>query len=285
MSPDATERDIKSRFRRLAALHHPDKAASNLDRDDVNTYFVHLKTASDTLIDPARRFAYERFGPAVVEWKRCTTIRDYVTRGAQVVVPYYGLVATALYCFGLFGYLNWARYERWLALAVLFVFELHTVTRPGRPVLFDRIINPVLGILAPRQSPYLPFQIIVLARKLCFTLYIAFSQIGPLLSAEASGVSAPAGGKGQGEEVQLKQGLDALEASVRGLDIDTMRLMEMEMAPFTGDEAALSQMRGKIKEWLVQNTIRSDPMVRDAVGQSLKRRKIGMPAADEDNQI
>lgn len=206
-------------------------------------------------------------------------MRDYVTRGAQALVPYYCLVAAAMYGLGLFGYLTWARYERWLVLAVLFAFELHTITRPGWPVLFHRFVDPVLRLVAPGRSPYLPYQIIALARKLCFTLYVAFSQIGPLLSADASASQAPSGGKGQTEETRLREGLDRLEAVVSGLDSDAVRLLEMETAPFAGDEAVLSQLRGKIKEWLVQNTIRSDPMVRDAIGQSLTRR-MGVPAED-----
>lgn len=101
----ASERDIKSRFRRLAALHHPDKVSGE-DAGRVNDYFVHLKTASDTLLDPARRFAYERFGPDAVVWasqNRCVTIRDFVVRGAQMLVPYYAVAAAAMYAMGLFG--------------------------------------------------------------------------------------------------------------------------------------------------------------------------------------
>lgn len=288
MPLNATDREIKSRFRRLAALHHPDKKASSAggaaDAESINAYFLHLKTAADALASPATRFAYERFGPDVVGWARCVTIRDYVERGAQALVPYYGAAAVALYALGLLGYLEWGRYERWLVLAALFVFEAHAVTRPGMPGLLDRVVNPLLGWAAGR-APYLPFQAIALARKLSVTVYIAFSQIGPLLAADTSGGKLVVGaGKGGDEEVALRQGLERLEAAVKRVDADATRLLETEMVPFAGDEETRNSMWAKVKEWLVQNTIRSDPMVRDALGRSFAKRRMDAPAGARGNR-
>ncbi|KAK0643070.1 hypothetical protein B0T16DRAFT_354458 [Cercophora newfieldiana] len=282
----ATEREIKSRFRRLAALYHPDKASSSSSSSasDVNDYFVHLKTAADTLSDPARRFAYERFGPDAVRWQHCVTIRDYVARGASITVPYYGVAAVAMYAMGLFGYLDWGRFERWLVLASVFLFELYTVSRPGHPAVLTRVVNPVLGWLAGRP-PYLPFQAIEFARRLSVTVYIAFSQIGPLLTADTSGGQVLVGGrKVVGEEAALQQGLERLEATVKGLDGDAARLLETEMVPYAGDEEMVSKVRGKVKEWLVQNTIRSDPMVRDALGRSFTKRRVDAPSGAKGNR-
>ncbi|KAK3325897.1 hypothetical protein B0H66DRAFT_600032 [Apodospora peruviana] len=277
---DASERDIKSRFRRLAALYHPDKVQTNGDEADVNDYFVKLKLASETLLDPVRRFAYERFGPDIIGWQRCVTVRDYVYRGAKVIVPYYAAAAFIMYGLGMFGYLDWGRYERWLVLAVMFVFELHTVTRPYRPAVVDKIINPVLSLVGGQtRSPYLPFQAIALVRKLSVTVFIGISQIGPMLLADtSSGQVVPANKKSGNEETLLRQGLDRLEEAAMGLNADTTRLLEVEMAPFQGDEEMMGVMKGKIKEWLVQNTIRADPMVRDALGRSFTKRRIDAPA-------
>ena len=56
------------------------------------------------------------------------------------------------------------------------------------------------------------------------------------------------------------------------------------MAPFAGDEEMLASLKGKIKEWLVQNTIRADPMVRDALGRSLQKRRVDAPAGAKGNR-
>ncbi|KAL1836673.1 hypothetical protein VTJ49DRAFT_4800 [Mycothermus thermophilus] len=278
----ATEREIKSRFRRLAALYHPDKAASaagaaGQSEEEINAYFVHLKTAADALADPAKRFAYERFGPEAVFWPRCVTIRDFVVRGAQGLVPYYAVAALFMYGLGLLGYLDWGKYERWLVLAVVFLFEVHTVTRPGFPPLLEKFVNPLVTTLLGR-APYLPFQAVSLARRLSATVYIAFSQIGPLLTADTSSGQVVVRRKGGDDEVALRQGLDRLEGAVKRLDADAARLLETEMAPFAGDEEVRATVAAKVKEWLVQNTIRSDPMVRDALGRSFAKRRMDAPA-------
>lgn len=272
----AGDRDVKSRFRRLAALHHPDKAGSS--GPDTNDYFIHLKLASEVLQDAAKRFAYERFGPVVVQWQKCITIRDYVSRGVtSSILPHYGLAVVTLYILGVFGYMNYGTYYRWLVLVALCTFELHAVTRPAFPAFVDAL-NTVLTTVTS-HPPFLPFQIIVLARKLTITSYIALSQIGPLLAQHLGSDK-----KAQDDEKALQQGLERLETITRQLDADTVRLMDMEMAPFKGDPAAAANLQGKMREWLVQNTIRADPMVRDALGTSFRKRRIDAPAGAKGNR-
>ncbi|KAK4657925.1 hypothetical protein QC762_202200 [Podospora pseudocomata] len=277
----ATEKEIKSRFRRLAAHFHPDKIKdSKIAADDANTYFVHLQLAQDTLTNGAKRFAYDRFGPeAVTGWQHCSSVADYVYRGFKGIVPYYTLAALSMYGFGLLGYLDWGKFERWLVLALLFLFESHAVTRPYPPVLLTKFINPFVTWFPGRQ-PYLQFQAITLAKKLALTLYLAFSQIGPLLTADTTSgnIVVGRGGRGTGnEEQELRKGLERLEGTVRRLDTDATNLLQLELAPFAGDEKGMGEVWRRVREWLVHNTIRSDPMVRDAMGRSLARRRTGAP--------
>ncbi|KAK7415911.1 hypothetical protein QQZ08_012206 [Neonectria magnoliae] len=274
----APEREIKSRFRRMAALHHPDKVGA--DAPDSAAFFMHLKQASDTLQDAAKRFAYERFGPEVARWQKCITIKDYVTRGVvSGILPHYGVAAASIYVLGLFGYMDFGKYYRWLILLVLCTFELHSVTRPDFPPVVTTI-NAVLTRLTSHH-PYLPFQVISLARKLTITFYIALSQIGPLLVEQFGGGQKAVA---QNEEKALQQNLDRLEALAKQLDGDALRLLDMELAPYKGDAEATNNLQGKMREWLVQNTIRADPMVRDALGTSLKRRRVDAPAGAKGNR-
>lgn len=275
VDPSATEREIKSRFRRLAAIHHPDKVSGN--SASAESYFVHLKLAQDILLDPAKRFAYERFGPQITQWQRCSSIRDYLLSGMQSVLPYYGIAAVFMYILGLLGYLEWGTYWRWLTLIILCAFELHTISRPYFPPLAANILNPILTTFTS-HPPYLPFQLLQLARKCSITLYIAFSQIGPLLQRSSS---TP---QNASPEVVLKQQLDRLEATAKATDTEAARLMAMEMSPFAGDAGVLNSMKSKVRDWLVQNTIRNDPMVRDAIGNELKKRRTNAPAGARGNR-
>lgn len=270
------DRDIKSRFRRLAAMHHPDKAGSNAA--GAANYFIHLKLASETLQDAAKRFAYERFGPDIVRWQKSKTIKDFVSRGVlQGILPHYGLAAATVYVLGLFGYMQFGKSYRWLILLTLCTFEVYAVTRP----FFPPFLNPLNIVITSLTShpPYLPFQIIKLARKITITLYVALSQIGPLLAMYWQGSQQV-----QDDDKALAQGLDRLENMAKQLEGDTGRLMDMELAPYKGDRETTSNLQGKMKEWLVQNTIRADPMVRDALGTSFRKRRIDAPAGAKGNR-
>lgn len=279
MPLDAADRDIKSRFRRLAAMHHPDKAGAAAGFGDSASWFMHLKLASDTLQDAAKRFAYERFGPNAVAWQKCVTIRDFVSRGLlSSILPHYAVAAATIYVLGLFGYMEFGKFHRWLILITLCVFEVHAVTRPTFPLVVN-MINAVITRLSSR-APYLPFQAIRLARKLTITVYIGLSQIGPLL-VQQTHAHSPGGKDG---DKALEQGLERLDAVVNQLHTETSRLVAMEMAPFKGDAGAISNLQGKMQEWLVQNTLRSDPMVRDALGTSFRKRRIDAPSGAKGNR-
>ena len=271
----ATEKEIKSKFRRLAAIHHPDKLSSSAASSE--GYFVHLKMAQDTLLDPAKRFAYERFGPVISEWHHCSSVRDYLAHGLQSILPYYGIAAIFMYILGMLGYLDWGKYWRWLTLLCLCLFELHAISRPYFPVFAETFLNPFLANFT-NHPPYLPFQLIQLARKMSITLFIAFSQIGPLLQPLTQTPQFAS------LEQQLKLNLDRLEAQAQAADTDATRLMAMEMSPFVGDQQALKGVKGKVTSWLVQNTIRNDPVVRDAIGRSLQRRRPDAPAGARGNR-
>ncbi|KAM5352424.1 hypothetical protein ACJ41O_005147 [Fusarium nematophilum] len=274
---EATDREVKSRFRRLAATHHPDKAGG--DAADSAAFFMHLKLASDTLQDAAKRFAYERFGPEIARWQKCVTIRDFVIRGViSGILPHYAVAAASVYVLGLFGYMEFGKYYRWLILLTLCTFELHTVSRPDFPP-FVNAINAVITRVSP-LPPYLPFQVISLARRLTITIYIALSQIGPLLAAQFGGASKPE----EDDEKALRQSLNRLEMLSKQLDGDATRLLDMEMGPYKGDAEATAKLQGKMREWLVQNTIRADPMVRDAMGTSLRKRRVDAPAGAKGNR-
>ncbi|KAI9880799.1 MAG: hypothetical protein M1830_000235 [Pleopsidium flavum] len=267
LSPDVDEKAIKSKFRRLAALHHPDKTASNDPNGSSEAYFVHLKLAQDTLLDPVKRFAYDRFGPDVIKWRHCSSIRDYVMVGLQTTAPYYAASGLFMVILGVVGYLEWGRYWRYLSFTALLTFELHTLTRPDSTAL--SAMNLIFQALT-KHPAYLPFELLILARKATITVFIAISQLGPLLQDPQRALL-------QHTEFAQQQQLNRLTQVARGNEIEATRLLALDMAPFTGDEQALKDVRGKMKEWLVQNTIRADPEVRDAVGKVMGRRREGAP--------
>lgn len=270
---DAGEKQIKSRFRRLAALQHPDKVPTDdpIRHAAAERAFVNLKTAQDTLSDPVKRFAYERFGPEMLKWQHCRTIRDYLLVGMQTIsAPLYGGSGIMLGLLSLTNYMQWGRFWRYWTLAALLLLEYHSISRSYHPPVLTKILNPILGTFTS-HPPLLPFQLLILARKATFTLFIAFSQLGNLFPQPPSQSSSSM------SQHDLQQ-LARLEGIAKTSEADSSRLLAMEMAPFAGDEQGTKELRGKIREWLVNNTIRADPEVRDAVGRALGRRRGDVPA-------
>ena len=139
------------------------------------------------------------------------------------------------------------------------------------PVL-TRLVNPMLGAVT-RHPPLLPFQLLVLARKATFTVFIAISQLSGLFPSS----TPPAAGAAVRSPEEMQQ-LARLEQLAQATDAEAGRLLQMDMSPFVGDAEGTRELRGKVREWLVTNTIRADPEVRDAMGKVLGRRRAGAPA-------
>lgn len=289
VAPDANVRDIKKRYRQLSAIMHPDKGGPF----DAEIY-IRVQTAHETLSDDVRRFAYDRFGPDMLRWRECTVARDFVMRGAKDVLGYYGVGALAIYALPKLGYFQQGMYWRWVAFASLLVFEAHTITRPVHPwfltglvnPLFTGVLNPVFSFWAPSlvHPAYLPFQAVALARKLSITLSIALNQVVPYLTADTrSGrVQLQRGGTGT-DEARARQSLDELEKMAHSVDENATRAVKMELAPFAGDPRVLDSLRDKMRRWLVDNTVRNEPMTRDALQRTIARRRQDAPAGAQGN--
>jgi len=207
----------------------------------------------------------------MLKWQHCKTMRDYLVTGIQTSsLPLYAGSALALGLFAFTNYLQWGRFWRYLTLSGLFFLEYHTITRPYSSPILTKVLNPFLGTFT-WHPPLLPFQLVSLARKATFTLFIALSQLGQLFPQPQ-----PTNNKPTSEHDQ--QQLVRLEGIATAHEVEASRLLAMDMTPFAKDEAGKKELRDRIREWLVNNTIRSDPEVRDAMGRAIMKRRSGAPA-------
>ena len=149
---DADDRTIKSRFRRLAALHHPDKVQSVLgsEKDNVaiDAYFVSLKTAQDALTNPVKRYAYDRFGPDFMQWQQqCSSIQDYFWAGLPAASGFYVGSYILMIVLGTLGYVNWGRYvSHTLKWSVAIAYELEVALLDIQRALHVRILCPLTDL-------------------------------------------------------------------------------------------------------------------------------------------
>lgn len=216
------------------------------------------------MIHPAKRFAYDRFGPDILGWQQAKTLQDYVFTGFQHTAVYYLGTAGALVILSILGYFPSGKFWRFLVMVAFFLFEMQTMTRPYFPGVLTSLINPIVTITRT-HPPYLPFQMLALLRKLAVTLFIAMSQLGPLLRGPQAS-PMPADGS---VPPQLLNQLDAL---TNATETEVQRVLGLNLAPFAG-EAKTKALAGAIKDWLVTNTVRNDPGVKAAVQRVLEQRR------------
>ena len=154
-------------------------------------------------------------------------------------------------------------------------FEFHTITRPYYLPFASKLLNPFFTRFTS-HPPLLPFQQLILARKFVLTLFIAFSQLGPLLQK-----SRQQHAKGpQQDLIYQYQQLNRLDQIARISESQSNSLLNQELAPFAfsrGDdehELARIDLRTRIKQWAVQSKVRHEPEVRHAVQRVVAERSI-----------
>ncbi len=153
-------------------------------------------------------------------------------------------------------------------------FELHTFTRPYFPSLIN-YLDPVLALLA-RHPPLLPFQLLVLARKVLLTVFIALAQLGPLLKQDP--VATARSTNGNNPEVTRLRMLDHLDQLSQVADTETTRLLALEMSPFatTNQHPNLLDLKSHIRDSLVQARIQAQPEVHRAFRAAMTRQGTAM---------
>ena len=267
VTPYSTEREVKARFRRLAAKFHPDKMSQSGDASpSVEGLFVYYKLASDTILDPVKRFAYDRFGPSIVQTQQpnLQTIRDYVYLGLRSLVPEYAVGAVSLVALNYFYFPKWGQYWRLYAISTLLVLELYFLTHsfdpPNLVTRFGKTCHSLLPDLLPPHL--LPFEILSLARKLSISLNIFISQLAP-----------PAARSSLEEDSQTQQQIAHLSQAASRLDQEALGLLNFGFAPFKGDMEKVTMLRKGMKEGVVQGVVRNNPEVKEAVRRVLDRRR------------
>ncbi|BFZ53270.1 hypothetical protein PYCC9005_000293 [Savitreella phatthalungensis] len=167
----ADERVLRTAFRRMSALHHPDRPTGD------DGQFRLVRSAYDTLSDPVRRFAYDRFGPSTLRWSIAADRSAVLRRGLRECVPWY--VGTFLIIFGL-GWLRSTSGQTfyWRTLIFVGLAALHYSSVAGCTML------PWLDL--PFERSRALFETIEIAQSLTSTALVAIGQIGPVLSSLAN---------------------------------------------------------------------------------------------------
>ncbi len=266
VGPASSEREIKAKFRRLAARFHPDKIRDSETSTAVDEVFLHLKLAHDTILDPAKKFAYDRFGPVIVQVNHPSlkTIRDYVYAGLRAKAPEYAGNAVLLVILNYLWLPQWGQFWRYFAVAAMGFLELFFLSHTWQPPAYMLPVGAFAHKTVPDLVPshLLPFQILALARRLSMSLNIFISQLAPP-SARSKAV----------QDQQAQQQIAHLAQAVGQVDAEAASLLQLGLSPFSGDHENTQKLRAGMTESLMMGTVRNSPDVREAVQIAVEKRQ------------
>lgn len=270
---DVDAGELAKRFRKLTIKYHPDKIRPGVNKERANAFYVHLINMRDIVLDPAKRFAYDRFGPdGIAQCKSCVTVGDFVDHAVKVSLGTYGVLLGVLFAANALGFFKDGAYWRYLAIFAVAVLDLRTTMRPDHPPFLAKWLNPLVTSLHLRPE-YLPFQITIIAKKASIS---AAQFLGLLIPLYRDDPQRPSNLGDDSEEDRHKQ-IDRIEALINTSKADVTRLLELESTPFKENERAKVELREALKKYMVQNVVHQEKDVRNAIGQSIAKRRTGVP--------
>ncbi|PLW06506.1 hypothetical protein PCANC_23261 [Puccinia coronata f. sp. avenae] len=174
------EAALKSHWRKLARSFHPDKlippAALRTDaeitewKSNVESKFIQMREAYETLSDNTKQWAYDRFGPSILQWKNCITLREYLVEGIKHTSPFYGFSGSSLILIGTLRRTVAGTFWRWTIMLLVIGLEAMILTSTSLTS-----ISLVMSRIFPNRAP---FEHIELLRQ----FFIASSCIATQLS-------------------------------------------------------------------------------------------------------
>nr|XP_018267300.1 uncharacterized protein I303_01285 [Kwoniella dejecticola CBS 10117]OBR89458.1 hypothetical protein I303_01285 [Kwoniella dejecticola CBS 10117] len=265
VSTNVDDDGLKKAYRTLSRLYHPDRAGSGDD-----TIFILIRRAYETLNDPIKRYAYDRFGPQILDWK-AASMREYIITGLNHSIGFYiywakqerdpmsvaksannALLAEELTFSSICSDKQW----RHTFFCVLLLSELTLILSPTSsfPIShrFARMFHKVFPILGAA-----PFMQIAFLHRLFTTISIAINQLTSVWC------PSPASSKTTQEE------WNKVIASLRQLEMESVTSFQGEIVPLlssgAGDPKSVEFLiQSNMEDLLVERSISSHPQIRQA---------------------
>ncbi|KAI5304740.1 hypothetical protein KEM56_006007 [Ascosphaera pollenicola] len=280
VTPMSSEKEIRSKYRRLATMFHPDKVRSSeppvtpLGNQSIKEeVYMTIKLAYETISEPTQRFIYDRFGVAIPpneKYPGSMRLQKFMT-GALLT----GIVPDRLFTFGMLVLLNliwfpaWGRYWRFYSFFATLTCELILLTRSGTTFVPAAYLPPWITSLFGLQDTYLlPFQTLKLLHQASVAISLFIFNIAP-----------PPPPKKPSDKL-LPPALDAhivrLLALVRDTCKEATRVNEALEAPYyhlgEDEPRTVGEFHKGMKKALIDHEIKSEPELMAAVQRAVEKR-------------
>ncbi|KLO11096.1 hypothetical protein SCHPADRAFT_942352 [Schizopora paradoxa] len=217
VSPNADETTLTKAFRAFARVNHPDRVGKQGEE-----LFMQVRTAYESLKDPTTRFAYERFGPDVLNWRDCKTAKEYLKKGLLQGLGFYISSAIILLLMSSFMKASAVAFWRYVLLFALLASELTLL------VGYDTV--HFLNVLFPYR---VAFQHVLFLHQLFMFFSIALSRVFPVLFPESGGIDPM-------DERTYKPFLDRLAMLAQTADREVSRMLHTELHSMQGSKSTSS---------------------------------------------
>lgn len=254
VSPFATEREIKSVFRRLSLTAHPDKGGEE-------GQWIQIKDAYDVLTNDAARFVYDRFGSAglrfAAEMKPINptpVLADLVMWGARnSILMYYGGYAVGLVAVSLLGLFKSGHTWRYYILILCATTEAYIAFRSTHELTSSIPLLRWLGIA--------PFQFVQILRNLMLTSFVALNQLVPLFQWDEK-LHPISTVKGQQQVVKK---LETIAALATNIDYESLQTFAHQTLPFREDPKLMAALRTGLVAEMIEKKLETDVYMQDAL--------------------
>ncbi|KAF9243188.1 DnaJ-domain-containing protein [Melanogaster broomeanus] len=200
VEPRPDEGALKAAFRAFARKNHPDRVGSAGE-----AHFIAVRDAFEALKDPVVRFAYDRFGPDVLRWKECSTMKEYLRRG---------LVNSSMY-----HLMTWC----WTSLVLSgWKAEPHRCSESSAYTFIDQAPphTTLFDTLFPRRVVY---QHVLFLHQIFFFMSVGLSRVAPVLFAGLMRVD------GEVEEGAVRAMGERIGELAKGVDRELSIMLNTEL--------------------------------------------------------
>ncbi|KAK7202891.1 hypothetical protein BZA70DRAFT_291701 [Myxozyma melibiosi] len=257
---DADAKAITRAFRELSRRVYPDKVGPG---DDGRPWML-INSAKETLLDPVKRFAYDRFGSESLGWMGVKTPGDYIWQGLRASMPQYAISLLALVVLSWIG-IREGGYWRFYALAVECVIELWLLTHSGAQERISAFFSYPITI----------HELSSITRRLLIQITIAGSQLGPVLFPRYPDLATQL----QQDHELMTVMLNRLSTTAAVVEKEATAMFSAQTQPFLvpsprGSANAADELyfKRQLHQQLVEQKLRSHPRVREAVGKAVESR-------------
>ncbi|WWC86250.1 uncharacterized protein L201_001123 [Kwoniella dendrophila CBS 6074] len=252
VSTDVDEDGLKKAYRNLSRLYHPDRAGSGNDE-----IFILIRRAYETLSDPVKRYAYDRFGPKILDWKSAS-VREYIITGLNHSIGFYLVSGGFMLLLSLLGKAREGSYWRHTLFCVLLLLELNLILSSSSfSDVFGRsasILGYIFRILKEPQFIQISF-----LHHIFTTISIAINQL--------TSVWCPSPPSREDEWLKVLNMSKQLEMeSISSFQSEVVSLMS------TGDPKNIENLiQHNMQDILVERSISSHPQIRQAYQEALMK--------------